>query len=97
MLCSLKTQASLIYPPEQLAAACVYFAYIAMGLEPLTPDGSTFCEFAKTPVTTLEGEATDSNSLSAQLPAGCGLVGPSRVVLPALLVQAPGRPFLCVN
>lgn len=55
VLRSLKTQASLIWTPQQLGAACVYWAYITMGLEPQTPDGSSFCEFARTPASTLEG------------------------------------------
>lgn len=54
---SLKTQASLIYPPEQLGASCVYMAYIIMGMEPQTPDGTSFCEFARLPAHTLQGEA----------------------------------------
>jgi hypothetical protein len=54
---SLKTQASLIYPPEQLGAACVYLAYVIMGMEPQTPDSINFCEFARLPAHTLQGEA----------------------------------------
>lgn len=53
---SLKTHLSLMYPPEQLGAAGVYFAYVTLGLEPQTPDGRTFCEFACTPAHVLEGE-----------------------------------------
>jgi hypothetical protein len=54
---SLKSQASLIYSPEQLGAACVYWGYVTMGIEPQTPDGSTFCAFARTPSHTLESES----------------------------------------
>jgi hypothetical protein len=53
----LKTQASLVYPPERLGAACVYLAYVIMGMEPQTPDSTNFCEFARLPAHTLQGEA----------------------------------------
>lgn len=50
---SLKTQVSLIYPPEELGAACVLLAYTTIGIEPQWPEGKTFCEYARIPAETL--------------------------------------------
>lgn len=55
--CSLKTQVSLIYPPEELGAACVFFAHTMLGIEPVTPDGSPFCEYARITAERIEGKA----------------------------------------
>jgi hypothetical protein len=54
---SLKTRASLMYPPEQLAAACLCIAYGVIGVPPpRDKQGRSFCEYTRTPAVVLQGE-----------------------------------------
>lgn len=84
--CSLKTIVSLMYPPEQLAAAAIYFGYVALGLQPPPDkDGRSFCEYTRTPADALQGENLDL------VRCGAGGGGPASSFLVCCTLVAHGR------